>query len=137
MLEKIVKFIKRFFISPISDSDKTKFIISITRINVVRAKITAITFVILEVMMLLFHYISNRENLFDIPYIYYGFMYIIMLVVMIAFLMIFTKLGANVSKNISYIRYTGIFFISFILIWCAGISLLDQLTSGQVRKYCS
>jgi len=135
LLEKIVKFIKRFFISPISDSDKTKFIISITRINVVRAKITAITFVILEVMMLLFHYISNRENLFDIPYIYYGFMYIIMLVVMIAFLMIFTKLGANVSKNISYIRYTGIFFISFILIWCAGISLLDQLSSGQVIVY--
>ena len=100
-----------------------------------RAKITTITFVILEAMMLLTHYITNRENLFNIPYIYYGSMYILMLVVMIAFFTIFTKLGADVSKHISCIRYAGIFFIGFILMWCAGISLLDQLTSGQVIVY--
>lgn len=58
-----------------------------------------------------------------------------MLVVMIAFFTIFTKLGADVAKHISCIRYTGIFFIGFILMWCAGISLLDQLTSGQVIVY--
>lgn len=62
-------------------------------------------------------------------------MYIIMLVVMIAFYAIFTKLGADVPKHISCIRFTGISFISFILIWCAGISLLDQLTNGQVIVY--
>lgn len=55
-----------------SDSDKKEFVISINTINIVRAKITTITFVILEAMMLLIHYRINRENLFDIPYIYYG-----------------------------------------------------------------
>ena len=85
MLVKIVEFIKSFFIRPMSDSDKAEFFISINKINIVRAKITTITFVILEVMMLVFHYSINRENLLS-HLIYYGSMYILMLVVMIAFL---------------------------------------------------
>jgi diguanylate cyclase (GGDEF)-like protein len=135
LLVRIVKFIKSFFITSMSDSDKAEFIISIYTINVVRAKITSITFVILEIMMLLAHCRMNRENLFNVPYIYYGAMYIIMLVVMIVFFIIFTKLGTDVSKNISHILRTRVFFIGFILMWCAGISLLDQLSSGQVAVY--
>jgi len=46
-----------------SDSDKTEFIISINRINIVRAKITTITFVILEAMVLLIH-IEQTEKTF-------------------------------------------------------------------------
>lgn len=135
MLARIVKFIKSFFITSISDSDKTEFVISINTINIARGKITTIAFIILEAIILVIHYITNRENLFNIPYIYYGSMYILMLVVMIAFFVIFTKLGAEVSKHISRIHYAGIFFIGFILMWSAGISLLDQLTSGQVIVY--
>lgn len=135
MLVRIVEFIKNFFTTSIADSDKMEFAISIYRINIVRAKITAITIVILEAMMLLIHYKINRENLFNAPYIYYGAMYILMLVVMIAFFGIFTKLGADVARHISSVRFTGIVFIGFILMWCAGISLLDQLSSGQVIVY--
>lgn len=69
------------------------------------------------------------------PYICYGFMYVLMLLVMIALFAAFTKLGADVPKNISFIRIAGIIFIGFILIWCAGISLLDQLMNGQVIVY--
>ncbi|HHY81650.1 MAG TPA: GGDEF domain-containing protein [Clostridiales bacterium] len=135
MPARIVEFIKSFLITPMSDSDKAEFTISINRINVVRAKITAITFIILEVMVLLMHYRMNRENLFNSPYIYYGSMYILNLAAMIAFFAIFTRLEVDVPKHISSIRYTGIFFIVFILMWCAGISLLDQLTNGQVIVY--
>jgi len=117
------------------DGDKAEFTISINRINIARAKITTVTFVVLESMMLLIHYIKNREKLFDAPYIYYGFMYALMLVAMIAFFVIFTKLGSDVPRHISRIRIAGIFFIAFILMWCAGISLLDQLSSGQVIVY--
>jgi diguanylate cyclase (GGDEF)-like protein len=134
LLVRIVKYVKSFLTS-VSDSDKTEFVISIYSINIVRVKITTITFIILEAMMLVVHYITNRDNLFNIPYIYYGSMYILMLVVMIAFFAIFIKLGTDVSEHISGIRYAGVFFISFILMWCAGISLLDQLTSGQVIVY--
>lgn len=114
-----------------SDSDKTEFVISINRINIVMARITTMTFVILEAIILLIHYRIHRENLFNIPYIYYGFMYILMLVVMVAFFTIFTKLGTDVSKHISCIRYTGILFIGFILMRCAGISF------GSTNKWTS
>lgn len=117
------------------EGDKTEFAISIKRINIARAKITTITFVVLEVMMLLIHLMKGREKFFDAPHVCYGFMYTLMLVAMIAFFVIFTKLGADVQRNLSRIRIAGIFFISFILIWCAGISLLDQLSSGQVVVY--
>jgi diguanylate cyclase (GGDEF)-like protein len=58
-----------------------------------------------------------------------------MLSAMTAFLLIFIKLGNNVPDHGVGIRYAGIFFISFILAWCAGVSLLDQLTNGQVIVY--
>ena len=131
----MVQFIKNFIATSVSDSDKTEFVISICKINVFRARITAVVFAVLEIMMLLFHSLSHRENLSQVPYLYYGYMYILMLAAMIAFFVIFTKLGADVEKHLSSIRCAGILFIGFILIWCAGISLLDQLTSGQVIVY--
>jgi diguanylate cyclase (GGDEF)-like protein len=135
LLFRIVRFIKGLFTTPLSDCDKNEFAVSINRINIARAKITTLTFVIIEAIMLLIHCVINRENLFEMPYICYGFMYVLMLLVMIALFAAFTKLGADVPKNISFIRIAGIIFIGFILIWCAGISLLDQLMNGQVIVY--
>ena len=135
MLGKLLRFIKKNFILSMSDRDKAEFTISINRINTARAKITSTIFIVMEFMMLIIHYITNKENLFRTPYIYYGSMYILMLTVMIAFLIIYTRLGTDVPKNISRIRRTGVFFICFILAWCARISLLDQLSNGQVIVY--
>ncbi|MDD2503057.1 MAG: GGDEF domain-containing protein [Clostridia bacterium] len=135
MIDKILNFIKKFLSTSISDGCKFEYDLYINKINIVKAKITAITFIVLEVMMIVTHYITNKDKLFDVPYIYYGSMYITILLAMIAFLVIFTRLGTDVPQNIAGIRYAGVFFISFILMWCAGISLLDQLTSGQVIVY--
>lgn len=135
MLAKMPKSAKRLLSTSLSDSHKTEFEIDINRTNIAKAKITAMTFIFLEVMMMVIHCIANKDNLFVAPYLYYGSMYILMLLVMIAFLAAFTKLGADVPRHIARIRYAGIFFISLILIWCAGISLLDQLRSGQVIVY--
>jgi len=52
----MVEFVKNLFIASVSESDKMEFIISINSINIARVKITTITFIILEAMMLLFHY---------------------------------------------------------------------------------
>ncbi len=132
---RIVKSIKRIFAVSIPDGDKREFAVSIHRINIIRSKITTMTFIFLEVMMLVLHYIMHREELFDPPYIYYGSMYALNLAVMIAFSAVFMRLGADVQKNVYRIRRAGIFFISFILLWCGGISLLDQFSSGQVIVY--
>lgn len=103
--------------------------------NVMRAKITAFVFIVLEALMLMIHSIKNRENLFRAPYIYYGSMYVLLLLVMIVYLAVFIKLGTDAAKNLSKIFFAGTLFINFILLWCAGISLLDQRSSGQVIVY--
>ena len=127
--------IKKIKLISTPENYKTEFITSITKINTVRSQITAKAFIVLELIMLTTHFITNMDNTFEPPDTYYVSMYIIMLFAMIVFLLIFIKLGKNVPKHLISIRYTGIFFISFILIWCAGISLLDQLISGQIIVY--
>lgn len=127
--------IKKIKLISTPENYKTEFITSITKINTVRSQITAKAFIVLELIMLTIHFITNKGNTFEPPDTYYVSMYIIMLFAMIVFLLIFIKLGKNVPKHLISIRYTGIFFISFILIWCAGISLLDQLISGQIIVY--
>ena len=127
--------IKKIKLISTPENYKTEFITSITKINTVRSQITAMAFIGLELIMLTIHFITNKGNTFEPPDTYYVSMYIIMLFAMIVFLLIFIKLGKNVPKHLISIRYTGIFFISFILIWCAGISLLDQLISGQIIVY--
>ncbi len=132
---KILPFIKNFFSTTLSDGYKEEFAISINRINIARAKITALVIVVLETLMILIHCIINRGNLLSKPYVYYGSMYVVMLTAMIGFFALFSKLGTDVPKYQPWIRAAGLIFIGFILLWCAGISLLDQFSSGQVIVY--
>lgn len=132
---KILDRIKRLFSVSVPDGHKKEFVTDVNRSNMIKLKITAITFISLEAMMTVVHHIVNRGNLFAAPYIYYGSMYIVMLAAMTAFLVIAVKLGRDVPKYITVIRYAGVVFIGFILMWCAGISLLDQMSSGQVIVY--
>jgi diguanylate cyclase (GGDEF)-like protein len=123
---------KKLLSISVPEKDKTEFVININKINIVRSYFTAAAFIVLEAILLTIYYIANRGSFFKTPY---GFMYLTMLSAMTAFLLIFIKLGNNVPDHGVGIRYAGIFFISFILAWCAGVSLLDQLTNGQVIVY--
>lgn len=132
---KIAKGVKNFFATSLPDGDKREFLISVNTINASRARTTALTFALLEVAMIAVHFLTNRQRLFDRPYIYYGALYLLMLAVMIVFIAVFAKLASDVPKNLLRIRVAGICFTVFILMWCAAISLLDQLSSGQVIVY--
>lgn len=135
MFFKIFKLIRNFLLLSVSDSYKTEFVVDINRINVARAKITAITFIILEIMQLVALYIIKRDGFLRKTDIYYEAMYILLLLVMMVYLLIFVKLGSNIPEHSIGIWVAGISFISIILFWCAGISLLDQLSSGQIIVY--
>ncbi|HBN85632.1 MAG TPA: hypothetical protein DDZ89_17515 [Clostridiales bacterium] len=135
MLKETIKSIPEFFSTSLSGQDKTEFMILHNRINVVRLKITATAFIILEIIMLSVYFIVTKGDLLDHPDKTYGWMYISMLVVMSIFLLIFIHLGKNVVKHGFGINCSGILFSIFILAWCAGISLLDQLSNGQVIVY--
>ncbi len=127
--------IKNLLFSSVPDRDKNEFITEIYKTDIVKVKITSIIFIIIEVIMLTAYSVTNRNDLFRTPDAYYGIMYIIMIPAMTVFLLVFIRFSDDIPDNKTGIRYAGLFFISFILIWCAGISLLDQLSNGQVIVY--
>ena len=135
MIARALSLFKKLLSTSVPEKDKTEFVINNHKINIARLKMTAIAFIILETIMLTVYFTTDKDDLSPIPYTTYGTMYMMMLLAMVAFLVIFTKFGMHISKYRRAIRNTGILFISFILAWCAGISLLDQFTNGQVIVY--
>lgn len=135
MLNKLFRYIREFVITPVSEDDRIKFYHGIDKLNLTRGKITAVTFMVMELMMLILSLILKRERIFDKPDIYYGIMYIVMIFVMPIFLMFFIKFERNISMHHGHITVIGVLFMTFILFWCGGISLLDQLSDGEIIIY--
>lgn len=135
MLFRIFKLMKDFLLVSVSDRYKKEFEIDINMINITRGKITAITFITVEIVQLTASLIIKGDAFLKRPSIYYGVMYITMIIAMTLFLLMFIKLENNISKNSTSIAVVGAFFAIFILSWCSGISLLDQLSSGQIIVY--
>jgi len=115
-----------------SDSD---LVLYINKTNVNRAIITSIFFIIIEAVMVIVYFIANNNGFYKKPDIYYFYMYILMLLTMICFLLFFINVKKNVSRHDKSINYSGNLFGGFILLWCAGVSLLDQFSNGQVIVY--
>lgn len=135
MLYKIFKSTAGYLTASVSAGYKDEFNISINKTNLFRAKITSICFIILETVILIVSYKVRGERFFRSPGVYYQAMYLILLSSMILYLCIFLKLQKNIPNNNLSIKVAGISFSSLILLWCAGISLLDQLSNGQVMVY--
>ncbi len=135
MLYKIFKSTAGYLTASVSARYKDEFNISINKTNLFRAKITSICFIILETVILIVSYKVRGERFFRSPGVYYQAMYLILLSSMILYLCIFLKLQKNIPNNNLSIKVAGISFSSLILLWCAGISLLDQLSNGQVMVY--
>jgi len=131
----IINWIKEFLILSVQDKYKEEFEQEIDKINLARAKVTLITSIIIEMMVITAYCIFKKGSVFEKPGVYYGIMYILLLVTMIVFLVVFSRLGSNISKHAKVIRVVFVAFTIYILIWCALISVLDQLTYGQVIVY--
>jgi diguanylate cyclase (GGDEF)-like protein len=135
MFANLFRLIKSFIFASVPNKYKKEFNIGINRINVARAKITAIAFIVMEVIMITASLAIKGTRFMQKPNIYYAAMYILLIIVMVIFLLIFAKLQQDVPSYGKEIWLTGIFFVGSILLWCAGISLLDQLSSGQIIVY--
>lgn len=135
MIGKMKDLLRYYLCISVAEEYKDEFSISINRINFTRGKVTASAFIVMDIIQLIASIIINRAETFNKPYIYYDFMYIIMICCMTIFLLIFIKVSKNIpaySKEISVLK---VVFASFILFWCAGISLLDQMFYGQIIVY--
>lgn len=135
MFNRTLSLIKEFFFVTAPAEYKNEFTDGINKINVSRAKATCLMFIFLESMLIIVTSVIKRNNFLQNRHLYYMVMYLLLLIAMIMFLLIFIKLEKNIPVHRTGINILGTFFISFILCWCAGISLLDQMSSGQIIVY--
>ena len=135
MLVRVIMLIRGLLVVSVSDKFQNEFKNEMNKLNVIRVKSTAVTFIILELIMMTAYLLQQEGNLFEKPNFYYWIMYVIMIAAMILYLLVFVKFGKNIPKHGTGIMITGISFTCFILFWCAGISLLDQIEYGQIIVY--
>ncbi len=135
MFSKLINLIKEFMSFSVQKDLKKDFVESVYKVNLDRAKIIAIAFVVLESIQIALSYIIKGADFFKKPNIFYVALYGAILLVMILFYIIFIKLEKKVAENLIKIQIAGISFITIILLWSMGISLLDQLSSGQIIIY--
>ena len=135
MLVNIIKLIKSFLFASVEQKYRKEFTDDINELNVTRGKFAAITLIVLEAFQFILWFMINRVMLFAKPQIYYGVMHIILLTAMIVYAVMFFHAGNDISKYETTINRTVTCFIISILLWCGGISLLDQLSSGQITVY--
>jgi len=129
---KLLQSIKKLFIISVSERYKREFTLAVHKYNVSRVKGVAGTFIVLEVVMIVVSLFKHNNQF---PDICYSGMYVFLLTAMLIYLLLFIKLGRNIPANSTIIQIGGISFAALILYWCAGISLLDQLSYGQIIVY--
>ena len=135
MFFKIFRLIRNFIMASVSDKYKEEFAININEINLTRGKITAVTFIVIEVVELVILFTTRGHAFLKKTDIYYAAMDTVLILIMIVYLLMFVKLENSISKHGLGIKVVGVSFTIMILFWCAGISLLDQLSSGQIIVY--
>lgn len=129
--------IKNFLFMPVPEKYKREINKDIERINITRAKVTAAAFIVIEIISLAAFWATKRQKLFKAPNIYYFAMYFLMFIAMAGYLAVFIHFTKNMTQKIITYQIAAVCFISFILLWCAGISLLDQLSYGQLIVYAA
>lgn len=129
------KFIRDFLFFQVPENNKKEFNSYINRINIVRGKFVAAAFIFIESFLILFFIIIKKQQFFKAPDLYYGYIYLLILIAMIIYLVIFNKLGKDIPKNETSIICAGITFAIYILLCHAGLSLLDQMSTGQIVVY--
>jgi diguanylate cyclase (GGDEF)-like protein len=132
---KIFQLIKSLFVVSVAEQYKREFVLTVNEINVRRVKVTAITFIILEGILIIISLVKNKSDFFKQPDVYYSGMYVLLFIASILYLLVFIKLGKNIPASGTLIQVIGISFTCLLLYWCVGIALLDQLSYGQIIVY--
>lgn len=127
--------IKQFLFFSIPEKHKEEFRKETYKINLARGKTTAKVFIALEIILLLNLMITQKETLFNAPNIYYGTMYSLMIIVMAIYLIIMHKVNKRKIYNLNIGRCIVISFTFFMFLWSCGVSIIDQLSYGQVIVY--
>lgn len=113
---------------------KKNFEMDIRNENLGRIKVTATFFLVAEVIIFCIYIFAKKTELTEFPrYIYIG-MYLLMIFGMSIYLILFPKIKNDIANTYKYYLY-ALTFTAFLQAWCAMISLLDQLHTGQIIVY--
>lgn len=123
----------RLLCPDLMEGSKQEFDCLINEEGLKRARIVSGVLIVLESVMFLLSFFTTLIDLEVRDW--YRAMYGIMAVAMIFFWMLFTHFERSAQYDNKKIHPVFIVFTSFIIMWCAGITLLDQLSYGQPTVY--
>lgn len=135
MLYNPCKHLKNFFKLPELEREQEDFNQSVDRLNIKSGRVTALAFINIQLLLSVGMIVIKRGGMLVKPYFYYSMVYITIIIGMIIFAFLFSRLEKDIPRFHKVIHITGFLFMEFILSCCAMISLLDQLSNGEIIIY--
>ena len=128
------KLLDLMFYKTVPQKYQNEFKVESINLILERGRAAAITILCFEIFLLLLMLVTKKENIFYSTNSYYASMYVVMIIVASSFLLIYRKI-ADINFSVKYKRRIIVGYISFILYWSAAMSILDQMTYGQILVY--
>jgi diguanylate cyclase (GGDEF)-like protein len=129
-----IKLLDLMFYKSIPKKYQNEFKTESINLILERGRAAAITILCFEIFLLLLMLVIKKENIFDSTSSYYASMYSVMIIVASSFLLIYRKIS-DINFSVKYKRRIIVGYTSFILYWSAAMSILDQITYGQILVY--
>ncbi|MDF2472653.1 MAG: putative rane-bound protein with a domain [Anaerocolumna sp.] len=127
--------LREWFRFDLTDETKLEFDVNIYRLNVIRAKAILKLLIIVEIALILYYSLFRIEELGLSPIRYFFGLSVVMLILSLFFISLIYAYGNKVKENLKKLKIIGFFYIIVILTWCMVVTLLYQLSSGDVVVY--
>lgn len=128
-------YLGEWFKFDLNEETKQEFDVNIYRLNVIRAKAILKLLLVVDLALIFYYSMLRTVDLDKTPVKYFYMMSLFMLVLSVLFLLLIYNYGNKVTDNLSKLKVIGFFYIFSILTWCMAVTLLYQLTSGDVAVY--
>lgn len=114
---------------------KNCFVDETIRINIYRGKLYSKFVIFIEIALSLTDMLLNyNKYMLDFKFNSYLLMYLIMIVVNVVYLLFLKKVD-SCPKNFDIINVVIVSYITFMMVWSAAVSLMDQKLYGQIIVY--
>lgn len=126
---------KRLLLNNFYANDE-EFTSKLFRINLFRNKIVCIFFLFLELIIFLSFILIPNKIFFDYISIKHMYFHVVMFIISLIWLIIIKRIEVSQNTNQKLAFALQFIFISYILFWGGAISIVDQISTGQITVYC-
>lgn len=134
MINLVHEFTKKILSNNLYSEDE-EFAKELFKINLFRNKVICIFFILLEFIIFSIYLLTSGKAFWGFINMSHMYFHIIMFLVSPLWLIIFKKVETshNISKKLITILQFA--FISYVLFWGGSISIIDQISTGQITVY--